>query len=197
MHRAVLNFEVGFVPENVPVQESTSDTNSVLEYSHGPCSERRAELELRQTKMSVLRFDTSSGPPKTYLHTTDELQRFAHNGIPLFGSPRYLGYIRELGDSVPLGDMAASGPGGGSQLIERRIRLAMCVGWSQLYIIYVFGRFEVSRWAGKTRVKALNVHAKMESRLTAGEEIMEMRRRLSWPVWRGCSFPDCPAHSAL
>jgi hypothetical protein len=195
LHRAVLNFEVGFTPETIT--KSTSDTNPVIEYSHGPCSELRAELELRQTKMSVLRIETGDGRPKAFLHTTDEFQRFAHAGVPLFGGPRYLRYIRELCDSVSLGDVVGSEPEDGSQLIERRIRLAMCVGYSQWYIIYVFGRFEVARWAGKTCVTALNVHAKTESRATAGEEVEEMRRRLSWPAFRTCCFPDCPAHSNL
>ncbi|TEB20708.1 hypothetical protein FA13DRAFT_202640 [Coprinellus micaceus] len=180
LHRAVLNFEVGFTPETIT--KSTSDTNPVIEYSHGPCSELRAELELRQTKMSVLRIETGDGGPKAFLHTTDEFQRFAHAGVPLFGGPRYLRYIRELCDSVSLGDVVGSEPEDGSQLIERRIRLAI---------------FEVARWAGKTCVTALNVHAKTESRATAGEEVEEMRRRLSWPAFRTCCFPDCPAHSNL
>ncbi|TEB31160.1 hypothetical protein FA13DRAFT_1709990 [Coprinellus micaceus] len=160
LHRAVLNFEVGFTPETIT--KSTSDTNPVIEYSHGPCSELRAELELRQTKMSVLRIETGDGGPKAFLHTTDEFQRFAHAGVPLFGGPRYLRYIRELCDSVSLGDVVGSEPEDGSQLIERRIRLAI---------------FEVARWAGKTCVTALNVHAKTESRATAGEEVEEMRQR--------------------
>ena len=164
LRHAVLNFEMG-VPVETVEEWPDDDMALAIEQLHPPLTASR-QARIERTRDSLIQVNALSCPPDILLHPPEAVLNPSHDGVPTFQGPRYLEMVRELRQST-----TGAERGGAPRGSKQRIRLATCVGYCGLYRTCVFGRFVVTKWAGRTRVEALNVYSKVEERSKVDEHV--------------------------